>query len=602
MWQGRNRFFNEKVIPVQLKPSEEDSFQTDQDDCGNRIIAGDNLAVMASLLTEFKGGRDNGADIIYLDPPYNTGSDTFAYNDDYRFTKAEVKQFKRKARQTEKTVSLDDVTRHTKWINHIAPRLWQAKKLLKNTGVLIASIDEHELPRLWLLLEEMFGEKNRIATLIWERSRKNDAKYVSEGHEYMLVWAKDKAALDAVARKKGSWRKRKDGADAILSAYGEAKEQHGDDIPAIQAALDAFFKALPPEHPTRKINYRKVNEKGVYRDGGDLSWPGGNGPQYEILHPITGKPCRIPSRGWGFIEETMKTKIAEGKVYFGDSHTKVPSLIRYLEEMDSQVATSVITRDGRNSTDTITGLLGKNAFENPKDHDMLAELFALVTWRDKKAIILDPYAGSGTTAHAVLALNAEDGGKRRFILIENGDPNAVKQGKITDRARYASDITAERVRRVITGQWADGKPRPSHAAGFQFFYATKDIDRAAIMESDRQQMADIILQVVEEDSNRLDCRMEGDYKYLIGKTRTNYGIALLWEVESGKKVQPLTDEILDIIIEEAREANVTKPVFIYAVANTAVQDDDLYRFQQIPDSILARLNLLPGDENDSDGE
>ena len=91
MWQGRNRFFNERVIPVQLAVSEADSFQVDQDTVGNRIISGDNLSVMASLLTEFKGGRERGVDIIYLDPPYNTGSDTFAYNDNYRYTKAEVK-------------------------------------------------------------------------------------------------------------------------------------------------------------------------------------------------------------------------------------------------------------------------------------------------------------------------------------------------------------------------------------------------------------------------------------------------------------------------------------------------------------------------------
>ena len=230
---------------------------------------------------------------------------------------------------------------------------------------------------------------------------------------------------------------------------------------------------------------------------------------------------------------------------------------------------------------------------------MLAELFALVTWRDKNALILDPYAGSGTTAHAVLALNAEDGGNRRFILIENGDPKAVKQGKIESRDRYTTDITAERVRRVITGEWADGKPHPAHKAGFQFFTATKEIDREAIMESDRENMADIILQVVEEESNRLDCRMEGDYKYLIGKTRTGYGIALVWEGDP-KKGQPLTDEIVDIIAEEAQQANVTKPVFIYAVVNSAAHDDDLYRFQHIPDSILARLNLLPGDETEAE--
>ena len=601
MWRGRNRFLTEKIIPVLLKESDADNFQTEQDDCGNLIIAGDNLSVMASLLTDFKGGRDRGVDIVYLDPPYNTGSDTFAYNDDYRFTPAELRQLKRKQKQSEKTVGIDDVSRHTKWLNHIAPRLHQAKRLLKSTGVIIASIDEHELPRLWLLMEEMFHEKNRLATLIWERSRKNDAKYISEGHEYMLVWAKDKAALDVLTRKKSGWRKRKDGAEEVLLAYTEAKELYGDDIAKIQAVMDKFFAELPATHPAKRIRFKKVDKRGMYRNDGNLNKPEANGARYEVINPNTGLPCKLPSGGWRYPNPAVLQKlIDDGRIYFGDSPNRIPSLITYLHEQEVDVQTSIIQRTAQVSVQQLDDILGKSSSQAPKDFTMLAELFALVTWRNKNAIILDPYAGSGTTAHAVLALNAEDGGKRRFILIENGDPNAVKQGKISDRTRYATDITAERVRRVIHGDWADGKPHPSHAAGFQFFYATKEIDRDAIMTADREHLADIILQVVEEDSNRLDCRMDGDYKYLIGKTRTGYGIALIWESQTEKNIQPLTDEIVDIIIDEARTAKVTKPVFVYAVGNTATEDDTLYRFQHIPDSILARLNLLPGEEEDAE--
>ncbi|GAB3498657.1 hypothetical protein GCM10027341_20610 [Spirosoma knui] len=194
MWQGRNRFLAENVKPVVIKPVPEKSYKAE---AGNhRIIDGDNLAVMRSLLTEFRGGPKTGFDVVYIDPPYNTGKDTFIYNDNYRFSPTEYKRLKNATNCIERSVSVDDPSRHTKWINHIAPRLWAARKLLKHTGVIIISIDEHELPRLWLLMEEMFGEKNRLATLIWERSRKNDANYISEGHEYMLMWARDKSALD----------------------------------------------------------------------------------------------------------------------------------------------------------------------------------------------------------------------------------------------------------------------------------------------------------------------------------------------------------------------------------------------------------------------
>ena len=193
-------------------------------------------------------------------------------------------------------------------------------------------------------------------------------------------------------------------------------------------------------------------------------------------------------------------------------------------------------------------------------------------------------------------MNAEDGGQRRFILIESGDPTA--KGKI-DRARYTTDITAERVRRVLSGQWADGKPHPAHSSGFTFYNADKGIDKDAIMTATRETLADIILQVVEDDSNRIDCRMDGDYRYLIGRTRLGYGIALVWEGgNSPKSMQPLTMDIVDVVLDEARAAGVTRPVFIYATGNIAPQADDLYRFQHIPDSILARLNLLPGEDED----
>jgi adenine-specific DNA-methyltransferase len=312
-WRGRNRFLAEKIIPVRLKPVASESLNPEKGE--HRIIDGDNLAVMTSLLTDFRGGPTRGFDVIYMDPPYNTGEDVFSYNDDYRLSKTEVKSLRRAIGRSESMVSLDDPTRHTKWINHMAPRLWAAKKLLKSTGVIIVSIDEHELPRLWMLMEEIFGDKNRLATVVWERSRKNDAAYFSEGHEYMVVWGRNKADLDAKRSRmaadpdskwqqsNGRWRKPKDGVEEILTAYGEAKEQYGDDIPAIQKAVTAFFAGLPKGHPSKKIRYKKVDTIGVYNDDGNPNWPGGNGPRYKVPHPVTGKQCKIPASGWLFQED-----------------------------------------------------------------------------------------------------------------------------------------------------------------------------------------------------------------------------------------------------------------------------------------------------------
>lgn len=601
MWQGRNRFLAENVAPVSICRKDEHSYPDGGGD--HRIIDGDNLAVMRSLLTEFRGGPRTGFDVIYMDPPYNTGKDTFIYNDNYRFSKAEVERLKNAVGRVEKGVSLDDPSRHTKWINHIAPRLWAARKLLKHTGVLLISIDEHELPRLWMLLEEMYGAKNRISTIIWERSRKNDASYISEGHEYILVWARDKASLDekmkALAKSerwaayKGKWRKPKEGADEILTAYAEAKIKHSGDLDKIRSAMALYFKELPKDHPAKKIRYKKVDKNGIYNDDGNLNWPGGGGPRYEVLHPETKKPVKIPASGWRIANpDDMQALIDADRIAFKKDHTGVPRLKTYLHEMEAEVATSVIRRMGQRGVETLENILGKNAFDNPKDHEMLAELFNLVTWRDKEATIFDPYAGSGTTGHAVLSMNAEDNGQRRFVLVENGDPTSKKASRET----YTERLTAERIRRVLSGNWADKKPRAALPGGFTFYEAKKNVSKKTIMESTRESLADVILQVIEDDSNRMDCRMDG-YEYLIGKTRLGYGIALVWEAGKTSGHQALTREIRTKIMAEAKEAGVLKPVYIYAVANVSPINDDLYRFQQIPDSILARLNLLDEEEN-----
>jgi adenine-specific DNA-methyltransferase len=386
---------------------------------------------------------------------------------------------------------------------------------------------------------------------------------------------------------------KEDGADEILTAYAEAKLNHAEDLIKIQGIMTEFFRALPKEHPAKKIRYKKVDANGIYNDDGDLGWPGGGGPTYDVLHPKTMKPCKVPPRGWAYGKEEMQRLINEDRIAFKADHSGIPRLKKYLHEAETEVQVSVVHRVGQRAVEITQSILGKNGFDNPKDHELLAELFNLVTWRDKNALIFDPYAGSGTTGHAVIAMNAEDSGNRRFILVENGDPSNKK----IPRDQYTDCLTAERVRRVLSGQWAEGKEHPSLPGGFTFYEAKKELTKKAIMQSTRENLADIILQIIEEDSNRIDCRMDG-YEYLIGKTRLGFGIALVWEKGKTGGHQALTRDIRSRIMQEAHEAKVTKPVYIYAVANVSPINDELYRFQQIPDSILARLNLLEEEEED----
>lgn len=593
-WRGRNRFLAEKVLPVRLEPAREQSLNPDHQD-GHRIIDGDNLSVMQSLLAEFRGGPKHGIDVIYMDPPYNTGEDVFSYNDDYRFSPSEVKKLRRKHGRSEALVSLDDPSRHTKWINHMAPRLWVARKLLKDTGVIIVSIDEHELPRLWMLMEEMFGEKNRIATLVWERSRKNDAKYISEGHEYMLVWARNKDALDALTARKGKWREPKPGLELFLEEFDRLTTLHPRDYKAISNGLKAFVKGIKNTSPFWTIRQyihidSKYEELGPFKEE-DPSWPGGGGPNYSVWHPQLEAQVRTPPKGWIIpsVEDFMELDKQDRIVWKGLGTPKVKKYL--LEGREKDVITSVIRQEARRSVMLSKSLFGFDyAFKNPKDHLLLKRLFRVVTWDNPQAVFLDPYAGSGTTGHAVIEMNAEDEGHRRFILIENGDPTV--KAKIA-RDQYTTSITAERIRRVVSGDWADDKAHRRYDTGFTFFRAREEINKKAIMASTREALADVILQVVEEDSNRVDCRVDG-YTYLIGRTRLNYGIALVWQTDKEKNDQLLTWSILEQALDEAEKAGVQKPIHIYATGNVAAVSDDLYRFHQIPDSILVRLNIING--------
>ncbi|BCJ87671.1 site-specific DNA-methyltransferase [Effusibacillus dendaii] len=585
-WRGRQRFLAEKVRPVKLIPVPEKSLNPSKGD--NLIIDGENLSVMTSLLKDYRGQID----VIYMDPPYNTGSDSLTYNDDFMLSKSEVKRNRKTHGRSSEIVSLDDPNRHTKWINHMAPRLWAAKKLMKPTGVIIISIDEHELPRLWMLMEEIFLPKNRLATLIWQRSRKNDATYFSEGHEYMLVWARNVDELDAKVKEKGKWREVKPGLEDHLAEYRRLREIHSDDYEAIIKGLKHSVKGIKKDSPLWTVRqYVGVDSKsdllGPYKED-DPSWPGGGGPDYDVFHPETGRPVRKPPKGWIVsTPEEFQKLIDDDRIIWKKVDKGTPKIKKYLlEGREKDVFTSVINKDARGSVMLVKSIFGdENAFKNPKDHEILKKLINLVTWGDPECIVLDPYAGSGTTAHAIIELNHEYGGNRRFILIEGG---FVGKNTKINQEDYTDKITAERIRRVITGKWADKKKHSTYDTGFTYFRADKAITKKDILASDRESLADVILQVAEEESNRIDCRIEG-HRYLIGQTRSGFGIALVWE--SGKDGRTLTIEVLKEIIQEAESQGCSKPIHIYAAANEGPVADNIYRFHQIPDAILAKLGI-----------
>ena len=389
----------------------------------NLIIHGDNLHALKALLPRYAGR----VKCIYIDPPYNIGNEGWVYND--RVNSPLMKAWL----EDNSPVDGEDLERHDKWLCMMWPRLHLLKELLADDGVIFASIDDNEEHHLRILMDEIFGEQNFIGSFIWEGAAKNDARFISVGHDYICAYAGDSDRFKANTQR---WRLSKEGIDDIQRRVRILRQEHGKDYAGISEHLRKWYRSLGKNHKAwQHRHYNWIDERGVYF-AGDISWPGGGGPEYEVLHPVTKKPVRIPARGWVFSkEETMDEAIRENRVHFAPDESQVPNLKRYLSDTDQQVLTSVFYQDRRAAHQNLSKIMGGATLEHPKDERVIEMLLSVST--SDNDIVLDSFAGSGTTAHSVLALNKEDGGNRKFILVECED--------------YADTITAERVRRVIDG-------------------------------------------------------------------------------------------------------------------------------------------------------
>ena len=412
----------------------------------NFLIEGDNLASLQLLEKTHKGKID----LIYIDPPYNTGSKDFIYDDTF--------------------VDKTDLFSHSKWLSFMKSRLKIAKNLLTERGAIFISIDDNEQAQLKVLCDEIFGVENFITCLIWSAGRKNDSKYISVSHEYMLCYVK---SISYLQEKGVLWKQRKQGIDDIYKEYEFLKKRYKNDYKAMSSELKAWYKLLPDNHPARNhSHYNCIDERGVYFPS-DISWPGGGGPKYEVLHPITQKPVRVPNRGWVYpTPERMQEIIAQNLVHFGDDETSVPCRKTYLTDNESSTPYSVFYKDGRAATKRLRSLMGDNVFQNPKDEEIIKNIIDFSALNT--SIVLDFFAGSGTTGHAVMKLNAEDGGTRRFILCTNNENNICRE------------VTYERIKRVID--------KEGYAASLKYF----KVDYIPVSEHMYYEYADELLAHIRE--------------------------------------------------------------------------------------------------------
>lgn len=482
-WPGKREALLTANAPIAktLRPVREES--VDFDTTKNLFIEGDNLDAL-KLLQETYLGK---VKLIYIDPPYNTGKD-FIYKDNFTAAKNVFEQASGERNEEGGKLVSNPESRgrfHTDWLSMIYPRLTLAKRLLSDEGVILISIDDAEQASLRRVCDQVFGEQNFVAQLVWEKGRKNDAKYFSVGHEYMLVYARDLVFL----RERGEiWREEKPGAREIWAEFLRLQKIHGEDYAAMEKALSQWYADLPKSHPSKKWSrYKRVDKHGPWRDR-DISWPGGDGPRYDVIHPVTKQPCSVPERGWIYSSpEEMQRQIKLGLVEFREDHTEPPFRKAHIrpipaevvedqtdaeegeEEDDAELATQVrgsyFYKQSQVAVKYLRKLMGAKVFSNPKDHEELARLIEYLTPRERKAIIMDFFAGSGTTAEAVLHANATYGSQHRFILVQlpenleealasaTGTAKKTVQAAINllkknERPFLLSEVTKERIRRA----------------------------------------------------------------------------------------------------------------------------------------------------------
>jgi len=372
----------------------------------NLILHGDNLEALKALLPRYAGR----VDCIYIDPPYNTGTEGWCYND-----AVNAPLMREWLKKEGNPVERDDLQRHDKWLCMMWPRLQLLKDLLAEDGAIFVSIDDNEAHRLRAVMDEIFGEENFACCIPWQsrESVQNDTD-ISANHEFIVVYAK--------SRRQTERRLKESNAAKWYSMPG--------------------FTFFPLPLSKEKFANPDGDKRGLWKDD-PFDAPGvRKNLEYQITNPKTGEIFLPPKgRHWRTEEENYHRLFQDDRIVFGKTGDSGPKLKVFYEEKCKfgEVATTWFPGSSygtaTSGTKELMEILGQGAFDYPKPTRLVVELLRLAT--DKDSLILDSFAGSGTTAHAVLALNAKDGGKRRFILCET--------------EAYADTLTAERVRRVIRG-------------------------------------------------------------------------------------------------------------------------------------------------------
>lgn len=582
-----------KVQPRTSRRLAKYSMGSEEDQARNQVIEGENLQAMVTLF------RERGqVDLILTDPPYNTGND-FRYNDRWNEDPNDP--------DLGQVVAADDPGRHTKWMRFMLPRLRVMYDMLKPCGVLAICIDHRELFRLGALLDELFKEKNRLAIINWQKATalKNDNNHVSASTEYIIVYAKNEerantASLDRTTTQnsrysnpdndpRGLWRE-----GPLVARTWVAKDDY-----AIQSPFTGEF-----HYPQGKTAWRhpKRNIK---------AWLAEWGTDYiEQTLGDDQAPALVLKNGFSAETRREAQQVLETGpwpfIWFGRDGEGVPRKKIYLAEVKAgKIPDTFWATNGLTTDDLFPDELGSTSWtyqESARSSDGAAELTAIVgedhqfetvkplklfmklvtIWCPPNGLVMDPFAGSGTTGHAVLQLNADTNSERRFIMIEQGRPEKGDS--------YARSLLADRLKRVITGNWANSKGK-AISGGYRFVHLQNTVDAKALLMMERDEMTDTVIASYYDANRRggpsLIIMTNKSYAYLVARNALNEGFYLVW---GGSSVTPVfTEEVYDVVVAEAIKAGLKPFYHVYARFNLFQSDD--VRFYQIPDQILMDFGL-----------
>lgn len=558
-----------------LRPCREES--VDFDNTQNLYIEGDNLDVLKVLRETYLGK----VKMIYIDPPYNTGND-FVYNDDFAQGKGDFEAqsglFDDDGNQTVDPMQRNTESNgrfHTDWLNMIYPRLKVARDLLTEDGAILLHIDEHEVAILESICKEIFGSHNYLGTIIWDkRNPKGIVAGVAYQHESILVFCKNICEFSI----KTPFLKEKENAKAMLSVVEGLIKKYGGVTEKVRDEYKEWIKKHKAELSGGELAYSFIDDEGrIYQP---VSMAAPDKPETRshrpLLHPITRKPCPVPSKGWRFTDSKMDEILYLGKVEFGKDETTQPRQKYFLKENMTESVSSLLYYGG---SDTAMGL----PFDNPKPVYVAQRLVNSIA--KENDIILDFFSGSATTAHAVMKLNAEDGGHRKFIMVQL--PEVTDENSEAHKAGYNNicEIGKERIRRA-------GK-KVKEEAGVM----GQDLDIGfRVLKLDSSNMEDVYYTPDNFDANNLftladNIKTDRTSEDLLFQVMLDLGIELSAKIEkteiAGKEVWCVDGGYLMACFDkDVNEATITeiakqKPVYFVMRDASAANDNVLDNFDQL---------------------